>query len=112
MRAFQTCPSTSQPLPLLSWQEAGISYEVEVLVEATDESVSGVGDSICKRAEELGAAAVSLFGLLRLHGPPGLPAPDVHWLALRCRAPGLLEHSLLGITDGRGQSLGGSSSVT
>ncbi|KAI7841145.1 hypothetical protein COHA_005113 [Chlorella ohadii] len=39
-------------------KEAGISYEVEVLVEATDESVSGVGDSICKRAEELGAAAV------------------------------------------------------
>lgn len=34
-------------------------YEVEVLMEATDESVSGVGDSICRRAEELDAAAVS-----------------------------------------------------
>jgi nucleotide-binding universal stress UspA family protein len=39
-------------------KEAGIPYQVDVLVEATDESVSGVGDSICKRAEELGAAAV------------------------------------------------------
>lgn len=31
---------------------------MHIVVEATDESVSGVGDSICQKAEELGAAAV------------------------------------------------------
>lgn len=52
-------PPVPPIIPFTLLQEAGIPYQVEVLMEATDESVSGVGDSICKRAEELGAAAVS-----------------------------------------------------
>lgn len=52
-------PPVLPTIPPMLLQVAGIPYQVEVLMEATDESVSGVGDSICKRAEELGAAAVS-----------------------------------------------------
>ena len=74
-------------------QEADIPYEVEVLVEATDESVSGVGDSICKRAEELGAAAVSSLPIefLRLYGSP--VQPDVCGDSTCKRAEGLENQS-------------------
>lgn len=41
-------------------------YSVEIVVEETEESVAGVGDAICRKAEELEAAAV--------RAPPCLPA--------------------------------------
>ncbi|KAL4438688.1 hypothetical protein ABPG77_006292 [Micractinium sp. CCAP 211/92] len=39
---------------------AGVPYQIDVIVEACDESVAGVGQAICEKAEELGAAAVVL----------------------------------------------------
>lgn len=39
---------------------AGVPYRADIIVEACDESVAGVGQAICDKAEELGAAVVVL----------------------------------------------------
>lgn len=65
-------------------QAAGVPYRADIIVEACDESVAGVGQAICDKAEELGAAvvrqAVAAHGRASQagHGPscsaPGCPA--------------------------------------
>lgn len=57
-RARCDVPSASPLLPSLP-QAAGVPYQIDVIVEACDDSVAGVGQAICEKAEELGAAAVS-----------------------------------------------------
>lgn len=39
-------------------QAAGVAYEVDIIVEEVDESVGSVGDAICRKADDLQAAAV------------------------------------------------------
>ena len=66
------------PPPL---QAAQVPYAVDIIVEATDESVAGVGGAICEKAKELDAAAVSEpRGGGALVGAAG---EVVHWSALQ-----------------------------
>lgn len=64
--AARSATTTTSRLPvphghpvLLAMQAAGVPYAVDIIVEATDESVAGVGEAICRKADDLQAAAAS-----------------------------------------------------
>lgn len=52
------CPIIRPITQQTNMQAAGVKYEVDIIVEETDESVGGVGEAICAKADELQAAAV------------------------------------------------------
>ncbi|EFN52877.1 hypothetical protein CHLNCDRAFT_58746 [Chlorella variabilis] len=73
-------------------QAAGVPFQVDIIVEPTDESVSGVGESICSKADELQAAAVVLGS--HMHGGmlQFMLGSVASYVALHCRAPVAVLH--------------------
>ena len=48
-------PHLDPPTPFTHPQAAGVRYQADIVLEQAEDSIHGVGQAICERAEELGA---------------------------------------------------------